>query len=149
MVTPQRAKSAAKTTALPAQTRRIKSYLNPPENVNRPSVSRSNSNRSAATPSLQDRIEQRAYDFYLRRGCADGLDQFDWTVAETYVNLENAASQSRPSKSRLGADLNDLEAEIQKKAFALYEKRGYAHGNADFDWNLARELVYLKNRIQL
>lgn len=132
-----------KTKTATTRTRSIKSYFDAPapEKTIRTPV-------ATATPSLQEKIEQRAYDLYVRRGRTDGRNQFDWDIAETFVRLENAAFRSRPSTNRIGVDQKDLEADIQKKAYELYEKRGYAHGNDQFDWNLARELVYLQNRIK-
>lgn len=137
-----------KTTSAPAKTRSIKSYFSSP--TESPSTQSSpQSNRTASsTASLQDRIAQRAYDIYVRRGGQNGLDQFDWDIAETLVRLESAAFQSRPSSNRLRVDEKDLEADIQKKAYELFEKRGYAHGSDQFDWNLAKELVYLENKIR-
>ena len=137
-----------KTTAAPSKTRSIKSYFSSPA-APQSTPSSSTTNRvTSSSASLQDRIAQRAHDIYARRGYQNGLDQFDWDIAETFVRLESVAFQSRPSTNRLRVDEKDLETDIQKKAYELYESRGYAHGNDQFDWNLAKELVYLQNKIK-
>ena len=133
------AKPAVSKTGKTAGSKRpIKSYFSPSPRV-----------RTAPSPSLQEKIQQKAYDIYLRRGCAPGLDQFDWSVAEAFVSLENNAAQSFGAGSRGKASPQDIEGEIQKKAYELFEQKGYAHGYNEFDWVLARELVLLQGRIPL
>jgi hypothetical protein len=43
---------------------------------------------STATGDLQDRIAQRAYEIYERRGHADGHELDDWLEAERQVREE-------------------------------------------------------------
>lgn len=138
MATPQRAKATSTT----SKTRSIKSYLTPSQTPSQRTIRPSTTN----SPSLEERIRQRAYDIYVRRGCSDGFDRFDWDVAETVVRLESAASRSGQARNRIGADATGLESDIQRKAFELFEKRGYAHGNDAFDWALAQEIVSLEKR---
>ena len=142
MVISRKTKSAAANSIKLTKTRSIKSYFSAPapEQSNR-------TESQTPSSSLQDKTEQRAYDLYVRKGRKDGFDQFDWNLAETFVKLENAASRTRTSTNRIAAGQKVLEEDIQKKAYELYEKRGYAHGDDQFDWNLARELVYLQNRV--
>ena len=141
MATPQRSKATSAT----SKTRSIKSYLSAaPQRAGRSSATRSD---AGSGPALEEQIQQKAYEIFQRRGGSDGLERFDWKIATTIVTLENEAGKSKSTKSRLGADAFVLDNEIQKKAYELFERRGYAHGNDAFDWALAREIVALEKSI--
>ena len=49
----------------------------------------------------REQIEQRAYDLYLGRGCADGFDVQDWLQAES--ELLAGAEQNTPRAKALAA----------------------------------------------
>lgn len=117
--------------------RSVKSYLTP---------STKRAKTQASQESLAERIQRKAYELYQLRGCADGFDQFDWSVAESFIKLENQLKSSRAKAAQL-ADGKDIEGDIQKKAYELFERRGYTHGNNELDWRLARDLVYLQKQL--
>jgi hypothetical protein len=95
---------------------------------------------------LDEKVRLKAYELYQLRGCSHGCDQFDWSIAEILVNLDNQMKTDKAKKQKK-ADLKEIEGDIQKKAYELFERRGYAHGHSDLDWTLARELVCRQNRI--
>ena len=43
----------------------------------------------------REQIEQRAYDLYLGRGCADGFDVQDWLQAESELLAESEQNTPR------------------------------------------------------
>ena len=49
----------------------------------------------------REQIEQRAYDLYLGRGCADGFDVQDWLQAESELLAES--EQNTPRAKALAA----------------------------------------------
>ena len=44
-----------------------------------------NSQESALSDELQERIAKRAYELYLERGCREGCDVEDWVDAEREI----------------------------------------------------------------
>ena len=44
-----------------------------------------NSQESALSDELQERIAKRAYELYLERGCREGCDVEDWVDAEQEI----------------------------------------------------------------
>ncbi|MDD5291647.1 MAG: DUF2934 domain-containing protein [Candidatus Omnitrophica bacterium] len=60
---------------------------------------------------------------------------------------KNVKTMKKASFKASGKSLNsqDLQGKIQKKAFEIFEKRGYAHGDDLADWFEAEKLVK-KNR---
>jgi hypothetical protein len=49
-----------------------------------------------------DRVEKRAYEFYIARGCADGYDVEDWLAAERELKLVEVSPKpkARPAGAR-------------------------------------------------
>jgi hypothetical protein len=97
----------------------------------------------------QARIQQKAFDFYQRRGCLNGFDQFDWTIAEAVVDLEDKMGKASKLKSANKQNSKNLESEIERKAYEIFERRGYTHGYNEFDWQIAKELVYIENNMPM
>ena len=55
---------------------------------------------------LQERIQRRAYDLYVERGCEHGHDLEDWLAAETEVMglpVKPAHEPARPEAKRAAA----------------------------------------------
>ena len=53
---------------------------------------------SPTTPKLPcERIAQRAYEKWMKRGCVHGFDQQDWTDAEKELMLEQSKSTAVPA----------------------------------------------------
>jgi len=99
--------------------------------------------------SVQNRIQQKAYDLFQRRGCLHGYDQFDWAIAEQFVLLETKTLNSSKSSSPKKIALENFDGDVEKRAYELYTLRGCSNGNNEFDWNIAREIVSLENSIPL
>ena len=55
----------------------------------------------AVTIPTREQIEQRAYELYLGRGCADGFDVQDWLQAESELLAE--PEQNAPRAKALAA----------------------------------------------
>jgi len=49
--------------------------------------------------------------------------------------------KASPQASAKSSSGQNIHGEIQKKAFELFEKRGYAHGNDLSDWLEAEKIV--------
>lgn len=95
----------------------------------------------------QSRVQEKAFDLYQRREGTNGLDQFDWALAETFVALEERMNKNSRLKSANKQISKNLEKEIEKKAYEIFERRGCIHGYNEFDWQVAKELVYIENNI--
>ena len=48
----------------------------------------------------REQIAQRAYEFYLARGCKPGMDMDDWLAAEKELTLDGVLSESQMGKIR-------------------------------------------------
>ncbi len=113
--------------------------------VRKTSASRS---KKVLPETIELRISEKAYELFERRGYVHGYDGADWAAANSYVNMEADILKSR-RKTPNKKILDRLEDEISKKAYQLYEGRGYSDGNDALDWYLAKELVGLENNLQL
>ncbi len=49
---------------------------------------------TAGTPIPQEKIAQRAYEKWMKRGCAHGCDMQDWTEAEAELRAESGHSST-------------------------------------------------------
>ena len=100
----------------------------------------------AVSVDFPKRIEEKAYEFFTRRGCVHGNDILDWTLAQDLVELENKAASSKKLR-KADVKSRELKEEIEKRAYKLYEYRGRAYGNDIFDWSLAEEIAFLRSNI--
>lgn len=100
---------------------------------------------SAVNIELQERIQQKAYELFQKRGCKPGYELFDWSMAEKLVKLETQR-EKLGAKKRFSFDSDEeLNQKIQQKAYELYLSQGEREGNEAFNWALAQDLVLLEN----
>lgn len=99
-----------------------------------------------ASVNFQERIKDRAYDLFSKRGFLHGNDVSDWTLAQDLIELENKAASSKKLR-KAAVRPQKLKEEIEERAHELYEYRGRAHGNDVFDWSLAEEITFLRSNI--
>lgn len=104
---------------------------------------KSNSSKGQQGSKRQQQIEQKAFEIFQLRGAQPGLEQFDWSVAEVFVELESKVLNNS-QKAKKAADIKNLQEKIQKKAYELFEKKGRVHGSDQADWYIAKELVVLE-----
>lgn len=110
-----------------------------------PKVKKTVKKKSSADVKLNDiqrNIENKAYELFQRRGCSHGLDNFDWSLAETIVRMENDYKKAK--KASLSKTKNIPEDLIRKKAYELFEQKGCRNGANDFDWFVAEQIVKLE-----
>lgn len=101
---------------------------------------------SIAPEEICDRVCQKAYEIFERRGFQHGFDQFDWDVAEKMVRLEVEVERDQlKSKKRINFDDQDLAQKIEQKAYELFQQKGCREGSAELDWYLAESIVRLQN----
>jgi hypothetical protein len=55
---------------------------------------------AGATSIPQEKIAQRAYEKWLKRGCSHGSDQQDWIDAEAELRAEASSKQGAASTMR-------------------------------------------------
>jgi len=104
--------------------------------------------KAASTEDLQQKIGEKAHELFQRRGCLHGFDQFDWVIAQHLVNIENNILKSKkrlPKKT----SFENINTEVEKKAYELFAQQGYVHGTNEFNWHLARELFCKENNISV
>ena len=95
---------------------------------------------------LRKKTEEKAYELFARRGYVHGNDALDWTLAQKLVVLENQAAAA--GKFRRTVNPEAIRGEIERKAYELFEHRGYTNGNDQFDWSLAEEMAILERSIR-
>jgi len=95
---------------------------------------------SSLTPEeKQKRIEEKAYELFQRRGCCNGNDWLDWSLAEDMVKLES--TPKKKTKQTLSEE--ELKNLTAQKAYEIFQRKSVKDGNETFDWFVAEELVRL------
>lgn len=121
--------------------RKVKTVLN---SKKAPAKSKASvGSKNAKTEDITQRIANKAYELYERRGCQKGYDLYDWSVAEEIVALEMAKSSKAKKKKIVPQE--DIIRKTERKAYELFERKGYAHGCDFNDWEVARQIVELEN----
>lgn len=92
----------------------------------------------------EQRVAEKAYQISERRGFVDGHEIFDWHLAQRIVDAESAYKPNR--RKRVTAAIKEA---VEQTAYELAEQRGFDPQFQDFDWYLARELVFIENNLAL
>lgn len=101
------------------------------------------SKKNDVPESIEQRIAQKAYELFERRGYQDGYAQFDWDTANSFIEIESKIRKSR-RKTATKKVLESLDDVITQRAYEIFERRGYTLGSEDVDWYLAKELIDLE-----
>jgi len=94
---------------------------------------------------INKRIAEKAYQLFLLRGCQDGNESFDWSLAEDYIRLESAPKKKGASSKSISED--EIKRLTEQKAYDIFVRRGCQNGSDTFDWLVAEELVRLEKSL--
>lgn len=111
----------------------------------KPLARKGSSKFSISAEELNQRIQQKAYELFERRGFKWGYEQFDWNLAEKIVQLEVGRAKLSAKKRFEFKSQDELNQKIQQKAYELYLAQGQQDGNDAFNWYLAEDMVLLEN----
>ena len=106
-------------------------------------TSRKRSQQEITPDEYLQRTQEKAFQLFERRGFGEGNDWFDWCLAQDIVRLECDANKRKRSQESLSGE--ELQQATERKAYELFERKGYQQGTDMFNWIIAEEMVRLEN----
>ena len=68
------------------------------------------------------------------------------TAKKTKGTKKPAAKAKKTARSKVKTAPKGFQGKVEEKAYELFARRGYLHGNDILDWTLAQDLVEPENK---